>query len=438
MCISKFIIRCYRKLRRRLRSLYYLYKGYYRSNPYVNNLFWQCSLPITMFSPHNSTLVHIADFLPDRLTFSDKLFEKCPHFSFARGFISDPYFNYKKTNYYRLAVRGHLSYPCRGEKQAAERCREYIYLINKIRKEGYHPDKFSPIVLVECADGTIAVGDGKHRLAVLLALGIKEFPVVFCYDNEIRAFAQGYADQSWPRRFYQKSFQVLQKMGKPLVEKEPEINNLIEKIKSAKLETWADIYHPIPFYEFSDLTTQVTKLTPYKRLGMILSRYNDLSRKRVLDLGCNVGFYSFSLAKRGAYVTGIDLRSEYIDIANKVSQIYENPVEFINRHVTPEFFEENNREYDITLCFSMLQWVIDQKGTEYGTKILKAISDKSEALFFDTAVSSGKSCLKCKEGEELAFVYDLLRRSTSYEEIIHIDDVHPYGTDTRHVFFCHH
>lgn len=438
MYISQFIIRCYRKLTRRLRDLYYLYKGYYRRIPNIGKLALHCSVPMTMFSPNNSTLIHNADFLPDRLTFSGKLFEKCPHFSFAKGYINDQYFNYKETDYYRLAMRGHLSYPCRGEKHATERCKKYIYLINRIRKEGYRPEKFSPIILIECADGTIAVGDGKHRLAALLVLGIKEFPVVFCYDNEAMALGQEYVNQSWPLKFYEKSLQVLQKMGKPLIEKEPEINNLIKKIKMAKLETWADIYHPIPFYEFRDLTTQVTKITPYKRLGMILSRYSDLSGKRVLDLGCNVGFYSFSLAKRGAYVTGIDLRREYIEIASKVSRIYEIPVEFINRPVTPEFFEENNGEYDITLCFSMLQWVIDQKGIEYGMNILTTISDKSKALFFDTSVNSGKSCLKSKEGEELAFVYDLLRRSTSYKEINHIGDVHTYGNDTRYVFFCNH
>ena len=189
-----------------------MYKGYYRRIPNISKLDLHCSIPMTMFSPNNSTLIHNADFLPDRLTFSGRPFEKCPHLSFAKGYICDTYFNYKKTDYYRLAVRGHLSYPCRGKKQAADRCRKYIYLINKIRKEGYQPERFSPILLIECDDGTIAIGDGKHRLAVLLVLGIKEFPVVFPYDNEIRAFVQGYVDQSWPLKFYQKSLRVLQKM----------------------------------------------------------------------------------------------------------------------------------------------------------------------------------------------------------------------------------
>src|SRR5690606_1041782 len=34
--------------------------------------------------------------------------------------------------------------------------------------------------------------------------------------------------------------------------------------------------------------------------------------KRVLDIGCNAGFYSFELAKRGAHVLGIDVNDHYL------------------------------------------------------------------------------------------------------------------------------
>ena len=86
----------------------------------------------------------------------------------------------------------------------------------------------------------------------------------------------------------------------------------------------------------------------------------------------------------------------------------------------------------------MLQWVIAQNGMDYGLKILKTISENSKALFFDTAVNAGKSCLKSKKGEELAYVYNLLCDNTSYKHITHIGYVHPYGVDTRHIFFCNH
>jgi tRNA (mo5U34)-methyltransferase len=38
----------------------------------------------------------------------------------------------------------------------------------------------------------------------------------------------------------------------------------------------------------------------------------DLSGKRVLDIGCNAGFYSFALAERGAEVLGVDMDEHYL------------------------------------------------------------------------------------------------------------------------------
>lgn len=38
----------------------------------------------------------------------------------------------------------------------------------------------------------------------------------------------------------------------------------------------------------------------------------DLSGRRVLEIGCNAGFYSFALARRGATVVGIDVDEHYL------------------------------------------------------------------------------------------------------------------------------
>ncbi|MBJ6726077.1 TIGR04290 family methyltransferase [Geomesophilobacter sediminis] len=41
----------------------------------------------------------------------------------------------------------------------------------------------------------------------------------------------------------------------------------------------------------------------------------DLTGWRALDIGCNAGFYSFELARRGARVTGIDVDGRYLEQA---------------------------------------------------------------------------------------------------------------------------
>ena len=48
----------------------------------------------------------------------------------------------------------------------------------------------------------------------------------------------------------------------------------------------------------------------------------DLSGWKVLDIGCNAGYYSFELAKRGANVLGIDLDTHYLKQAGWAARIY--------------------------------------------------------------------------------------------------------------------
>ena len=56
----------------------------------------------------------------------------------------------------------------------------------------------------------------------------------------------------------------------------------------------------------------------------------DLTGWKVLDIGCNAGFYSFELAKRGARVMGIDLDTHYLEQANWAATVLglEDRVEF--------------------------------------------------------------------------------------------------------------
>jgi len=424
---------------RRCVDMSYLIRGVFRARKDAIGISLEhLAIAPTVFVPEGRTIVHSPDFLPDRYTFAGDPFETSPHFEFAREYLAQDTFNYAKTRYYKLAARGKLARPGRGKRQARSLCRQFIYLINAVRKDGYQVEDLGLITLAELEDGAFMVLDGKHRLAALLALKVDQFPVVFCFDNEIHALWQNRIERSWPPYFYRKSRSALNRIGKPLHHKKRETDQLIGAIKGNHLANLGEVYHPIPFREFQGLTTQVRPTASYKRLGMILCMCSDFRGKRILDLGCNVGFYSFSLAKRGAVVTALDLVPERIDLARTIAEIYETPVDFQERPATPEFFEQLGERFDAVLCFSMLQWVIAQDGREAGDRLLRAISDHSDSIFFDVPINRGKACLVCRPGEELAFVHNLLRDATSYDEVRHVGDVHPYGADTRHVFFARH
>jgi tRNA (mo5U34)-methyltransferase len=61
----------------------------------------------------------------------------------------------------------------------------------------------------------------------------------------------------------------------------------------------------------------------------------DLSGWTVLDIGCNAGFYSFELARRGAQVTGIDIDDRYLGQARWAARQFglEDRVQFRSGHV---------------------------------------------------------------------------------------------------------
>jgi tRNA (mo5U34)-methyltransferase len=61
----------------------------------------------------------------------------------------------------------------------------------------------------------------------------------------------------------------------------------------------------------------------------------DLAGQRVLDIGCNAGFYSFELALRGADVTAVDIDTHYLRQARWAAQRFglEQRIEFHNASI---------------------------------------------------------------------------------------------------------
>jgi tRNA (mo5U34)-methyltransferase len=74
----------------------------------------------------------------------------------------------------------------------------------------------------------------------------------------------------------------------------------------------------------------------------------DISGWRVLDIGCNAGYYSFRLARWGAEVTGIDIDERYLRQARWAAEVYglEDLVRFEKRQVYDLIDDE---PYDMVL-----------------------------------------------------------------------------------------
>ncbi len=80
----------------------------------------------------------------------------------------------------------------------------------------------------------------------------------------------------------------------------------------------------------------------------------DMTGSRVLDLGCNAGFYAFELADRGAEVLGVDIDGRYLEQARWAAQHLdpEGRVQFTRRHVYR--LRELDRRFDLVMMMGLL------------------------------------------------------------------------------------
>jgi tRNA (mo5U34)-methyltransferase len=89
---------------------------------------------------------------------------------------------------------------------------------------------------------------------------------------------------------------------------------------------------------FHDLEIQGVRTAPAHPLGGFLQELwrqvepafpRDMSGLTVLDIGCNAGFYSLKLHRRGAKVTGIDHDARYLEQARFAAQAKGAEIEYL-------------------------------------------------------------------------------------------------------------
>ena len=80
----------------------------------------------------------------------------------------------------------------------------------------------------------------------------------------------------------------------------------------------------------------------------------DLRGKSVLDIGCNAGFYTFELARRGAEVVGIDHDERYLEQARWAAAIFELEDHVDFRRLGVYSLAHGDERYDLVLFLGVL------------------------------------------------------------------------------------
>lgn len=129
-----------------------------------------------------------------------------------------------------------------------------------------------------------------------------------------------------------------------------------------------------------------------ERLDIIYKIYSVLSVKlgrplKVLDLGCAQGFFSLSLASKGATVQGIDFLDKNIAVCKTLADENKSfDVQFETGRIEDIIESIMPREYDLVIGLSVFHHLVHEHGVEVVKKLLSKLANSVHAIILELAV----------------------------------------------------
>ena len=134
-----------------------------------------------------------------------------------------------------------------------------------------------------------------------------------------------------------------------------------------------------------------SKRNGYDRLNIIKNTYQKLSslegrELKVLDLGCNAGFYSFELAEIGADVTGIELNYGFFQLCEYLKEVNGSKnVRFLNSNFVELYESRRLGEYDLVLGLSIFHHIASRNSFTKAREIVESLG-KNSAILLELAL----------------------------------------------------
>jgi 2-polyprenyl-6-hydroxyphenyl methylase / 3-demethylubiquinone-9 3-methyltransferase len=192
-------------------------------------------------------------------------------------------------------------------------------------------------------------------------------------------------------------------------------------VDPAELQRFSDIAHR--WWDPQGAMRPLHELNPL-RLDWIDRSVGGLAGKRVLDVGCGGGVLAEAMARKGANVTGIDVATKLLKVAEL--HALETGVGVEYRQTSAE--ELAHREpgaWDVVTCMEMLEHVPDPASV---VRACAALVRPGGAVFFSTINRNPKSFAFAIVGAE--YVLGLLPRGThEYAKFIKPSELAEYARD---------
>ncbi len=160
-----------------------------------------------------------------------------------------------------------------------------------------------------------------------------------------------------------------------------------------------------------------------------------------MDIGCNLGYFCFSLAQKGIPVLGIDMDSRYLRIAQYASRKIRTPIVGLCNMVVNVETVPLLPKVDLVLLLSVWHHWVREYGLDAAGQILSAVWEKSnKVLFFETGEMEmppefGLSAMGASPREWLE---GYLSTICVGSEIVHLGQFKafaPFGNENRNVVY---
>lgn len=178
-------------------------------------------------------------------------------------------------------------------------------------------------------------------------------------------------------------------------------------------------YHELPFQIQQKAHRKYLK----QRIEILESVY-DFKGKKGIDLGCNIGGLTFSLALKGSKMVGVEIQKAFVDIANTCEDYYSLGTKFYTSEISG-FVKDMDflDHYDFCLFLATWHWVVKQKGIDTGIKVLKKVSEICDKMFFEIPLGKEQGIEGAEETMiELGLTTDekvinFIKSNTSYTKV---------------------
>jgi SAM-dependent methyltransferase len=153
-----------------------------------------------------------------------------------------------------------------------------------------------------------------------------------------------------------------------------------------RLDTFPSLdYQPLPWLGVADAGRAVGTKTRWSEIERLAA---ELDCRTGLDIGCNVGFFTFSLASRGSYTIGVEREAKFVRTFLYAQRRLHNPRSaLLTLDLAPDTVSLLPSA-QIVLFMSVWHHILREFGMEAARGILSAVwGHTQKALVFDTGES---------------------------------------------------